>query len=87
MVHRVCDRSTAPITLAMIAAITAAALPLCMLLAVKVNALLRRFMGKFVTPALRFLNRPIALGHIAVFTAFFRAKVAGTDKAQTSRQG
>jgi len=44
-VKTIIGSSTAPITLAMTAALAGAALPICLLLAVKVNALQRRFIG------------------------------------------
>ena len=85
-VKTIIGSSTAPITLAMTAAFMGTALPLCVLLAVKVNAWQRLFIGKFVTPTWRILNQPIAFGQMMAFPAFFRSRVAGTGKAQTSRQ-
>ena len=61
--------STGPITLAMTAAVIGAALPVCLLLAVKVNAWQRRFVARFIMATWRFLNQPIALGHVTAFPA------------------
>ena len=77
--------STAPITLAMTAALTGAALPLCLRLGVIANALLRRFIGKFLTPTWRLLNQPITPGQVLPLPAFFRSGMAGTGNARTSR--
>ena len=86
-VKTIIGSSTGPITLAMTAAVIGAAFPLCLLLAVKANALQRRFVARFVTPTWRLLNQPLALGRVRLFPAFFRSGVAGTWNARTSRDG
>ena len=68
-VKSIIGSSTGPITLAMTAAVIGAALPVCLQLAVKVNAWQRRFVDKFVRPIWRFLNQPIALGRVTAFPA------------------
>lgn len=86
-VKTIIGSSTGPIKLAMTAAVIGAAFPLCLLLAVKVNAWQRRFVARFVTATWRFLNQPIALGHVTAFPAFFRSGAAEQGEARTSRDG
>ena len=54
-------QSTAPISLAMMSAITGSALPVCRVLSGKAMNLLQRFGTHFVAPVWRFLNRDIKL--------------------------